>query len=490
MRRLVIHILKFIEGESVSYAQEEIKRPGRGGAGAVRVAALLMAAILAVAWLARGQEKKVSVAPRPIRHVMIVSVDGLPPESYTAPDKHALRVPTLRELAARGAASDGALSVLPSVTYPAHTSIATGTNPGTHSIVTNLAWDPTERNREGWRWYAEDIRVKTLWQAAREKNLSTALLNWPVTVGARADWLVPEVWRASNAEDQKLTRALSTPGLLDAVVRRFPDFWSRYMPPGVKDSSTADVAVHLIETRRPRLLMAHIFEVDHWQHEKGPWSAEAIAAIENADAQIARIIAAARKAGTWNDTLLIVVSDHGFRRYSKRVRPGIYLARENLISFDERNRIADWKAVVSTATGVAFFYVKDPGDTGTMQKLRQIFEPLAGAPGSGIARIFSREQIIAQGGDPGAFLALEAAEGFAFQSGYAGDLIFDAPTPAGHGWPPDAPDMRASLIFAGPRVAAGKLDGARLIDVAPTVAKILGLSLPQAEGRPLPVRIR
>jgi predicted AlkP superfamily pyrophosphatase or phosphodiesterase len=451
--------------------------------------ALATVLLVCVVALAAARQKEIA-ASRPIRHVIIVSVDGLLPQSYTAPDGHGLQVPTLRELAARGAASDGALSVFPSVTYPAHTSIATGANPGKHGIVTNLAWDPLERNREGWRWYAEDLRVKTLWQAAREKNLSTALLNWPVTVGARADWLVPEIWRASNAEDQKLTRALSTPGLLEAVVRRFPDFWERYLPPGVKDSSTADVAVHLIETQRPRLLMAHIFEVDHWHHEKGPWSEEAKGAIENADAQIGRIIAAAKKAGTWNDTLLVVVSDHGFRRYSKRVRPGIYLAREKLVTLDERNRLTDWKAVVSAATGVAYLYVKDPADTATKQKLREIFEPLAGAPGSGVARVFSREQIIAQGGDAAAFLALEAAEGFAFQGGYSGDLLLDSTSAAGHGWPPDTPDMRASLIFAGPRVAASKLEGVRLIDVAPTVAKILGFTLPQAEGKALPVRIK
>src|SRR4029077_8117194 len=99
-----------------------------------------------------------------------------------------------------GAISAGARSVFPSVTYPAHTSIVTGVDPGTHGIVTNTAWDPEDRNQEGWRWYAEDIQARTLWDAAREAGLETAIVNWPVTVGARASWLVPEYWRAGTGD--------------------------------------------------------------------------------------------------------------------------------------------------------------------------------------------------------------------------------------------------------------------------------------------------
>ncbi|MGH9815234.1 MAG: alkaline phosphatase family protein, partial [Candidatus Acidiferrales bacterium] len=58
-----------------------------------------------------------------IRHVIVISIDGLMPEAYLAPDKHGLKVPTLREIVAHGAVSDGALSVFPTLTYPAHTSI-------------------------------------------------------------------------------------------------------------------------------------------------------------------------------------------------------------------------------------------------------------------------------------------------------------------------------------------------------------------------------
>ena len=426
-----------------------------------------------------------------IRHVIVVSVDGLMPAAYLSSDTHGLQVPTLRELARQGAWSDGAKSVFPTVTYPAHTSIATGTNPGTHGIVTNSAWDPLEENDGGWRWYAEDIRATTLWDAARKRGLRTALVWWPVTVGARGTGVVPEIWRAGTPEDVKLVRALTTPGILNAVEKRFPNFLAGFTPPGVKDESLTDIGVHLIETVRPHLLMLHIFEVDDKSHDDGPWSSGANAAIENADRQIARLIAAAKKAGIWERTALVLVSDHGFRATTERVRPGVLLREKGLVTLDERNRIADWKAILLKSGAHAYIYLKDPADQDTHRVLLETLLPLAGKPGSGIGRVYTQDEIRKHGGDPAAFLALEGAEGFDLQSGYTGDYITPTARKGTHGYDPELPELRASFVAYGPAIVPGKIAGeVNLIDVAPTVAGWLRLLLPGAEGRPLPIRTR
>jgi predicted AlkP superfamily pyrophosphatase or phosphodiesterase len=59
---------------------------------------------------------------------------------------------------AEGAFSEGARSVFPSVTFPAHASIATGVRPLVHGIYTNRADDLPEKNLEGWRWYGASAR--------------------------------------------------------------------------------------------------------------------------------------------------------------------------------------------------------------------------------------------------------------------------------------------------------------------------------------------
>jgi predicted AlkP superfamily pyrophosphatase or phosphodiesterase len=55
-----------------------------------------------------------------------------------------------------------------------------------------------------------------------------------------------------------------------------------------------------------------------------------------------------------------------------------------------------------------------------------------------------------------------------------------------HGLPAHFPSMKASFILAGPGVKQGVvLEDSRMIDIAPTLARLLGLELPEADGRPL-----
>ena len=159
---------------------------------------------------------------------------------------------------AGGAYSPGVPTVYPSVTYPAHTTMVTGVLPAVHGIFSNRSWDPMLRNQAGWSWYAEDIRVTTVWQAAREAGLHTAIISWPVSVGAQADWLVPEYWRAGTGDDVKLVRALSTPGLLDAVAADNPGFLAGFTPPDVLDHATIDIATHIMRMGKPDLMLVRV----------------------------------------------------------------------------------------------------------------------------------------------------------------------------------------------------------------------------------------
>jgi len=100
------------------------------------------------------------LAAEPARHVVLISIDGLRPSSYTsaAPAK----IPTLRALAARGAFARGVVGVLPTVTYPSHTTMITGVPPAIHGIINNTWLDPEGRAAGAWYWYARAIQVQTL----------------------------------------------------------------------------------------------------------------------------------------------------------------------------------------------------------------------------------------------------------------------------------------------------------------------------------------
>jgi predicted AlkP superfamily pyrophosphatase or phosphodiesterase len=427
-------------------------------------------------------EPRASEPPGAVRHVMLVTIDGMQPEVYLHPDAHGLRVPNLRRMVREGAFSEGARSVFPTVTYPAHTSIVTGVSPLRHGIHANRADDPLETNLDGWRWYAEDIAAPTLWQLAGRAGYRTALIGWPISVGATATFLVPEVWRARHSDDRKLLRALSTPGLLDRVARAQPALWSHYVPGDfLKDEFLTDVAVFLLQAERPHLLLLHLVGVDSAQHKHGLYSPEALTALELADQQLGRLLRAA--AGIWNSTALVVASDHGFAPVTRMVRPGVILRQAGLVTLDDRGHVTDCRAFLQTSGGLGYVYLRDANDAATAATVKQAFA--ARVDGADIARLYTPAQIRALGGDPRAALAFEAAEGSSFGPGYLGDYAAPPQYPATHGYSPEHPAMRASLLAVGAGVPPGRFEDARLIDIAPTIARWLGLAMPGVEGHPL-----
>jgi hypothetical protein len=71
-----------------------------------------------------------------------------------------------------------------------------------------------------------------------------------------------------------------------------------------------------------------------------------------------------------------------------------------------------------------------------------------------------------------------------------GDLVTEFPgTHGGHGFSPDFPEMRASFFISGPGIARGRDLG--IIDmrqIAPSLAQLLGVSLPTARAKSLRLR--
>jgi predicted AlkP superfamily pyrophosphatase or phosphodiesterase len=64
--------------------------------------------------------------------------------------------------------------------------------------------------------------------------------------------------------------------------------------------------------------------------------------------------------------------------------------------------------------------------------------------------------------------------------GVLGNMVFDR---ASHS---EVEHFSAAFVMAGPGVRAGaKLDAISMLDLGPTAARILGLDLPDAEGKPL-----
>ena len=190
---------------------------------------------------------------KPVPLLVVISVDGLRPDYVTAADEHGAKVPELRKFLREGTYADGVTGVVPTVTYPSHTTLMTGVWPAKHGILANTTFDPLGKNFQGWYWYAEDIRVPTLWSAAAAAGRTTASIQWPVTAGAKITWDIPEYWRAGTPDDMKLLRAIATPGLLEEGKAAIGEYRGGGDLSVEGDQVRGKYAVWILETKHPSL---------------------------------------------------------------------------------------------------------------------------------------------------------------------------------------------------------------------------------------------
>lgn len=414
--------------------------------------------------------------------LVMISVDGLRPDYVTAADAHGVRLPSLRGFLADGAFADGVEGVIPTVTYPSHTTLITGVRPDKHGILANTTFDRLRKNQQGWYWYAEDIRVPTLWDAAALGGLTTASIQWPVSVGARITWNIPEVWRAGTADDAKLVRAMSTPGLLAELEPELGAYPRRL---SVEDDELrGQYAARLLERKRPGLLTLHLIALDHIQHESGPFSGETFAVLERLDAVIGKLRGTAERLAPGR-AYVAIVSDHGFARTDARLNlfPAFHAA--GLIT-TAGARITDWKAMPWTAGGGAAVVLKDPSDAAVLAKVRDLLDKLAGDPANGIDRVLDADALRRRGGFPPASFFVGLRPGWQMGSSDSGSVLSKSKPGGAHGHLPDLPDLRAAFLLVGPGVPAGRALGiVDMRDIAPTLARRLGVALPSADGKTL-----
>ncbi len=438
--------------------------------------------IVAVAFCLSWAAGPLAAAP-----LLVISIDGLHPDYVIAAERHGLEVPTLRSFVREGAYARGVVGVVPTVTFPSHTTLVTGVAPATHGIVANTPFDPQHTNRDGWYWYAEDIRVPTLWGAAAARGLTTASVNWSVTVGDTAiDYLIPELWRAVNDEDVKLIRAVSRPeGLLERLEENLGPFVNGYEDTVEADLKRTKFAVALLRERRPAFMAVHLIALDGTAHREGPWTPPAYATLEELDAMIRDLATAALA----NDPAMAVaiVSDHGFFATHTSVNLRVPFVAAGLIELDGPPKagvaptIKSWRAQLAPSGGSAAVVLHDRGDDSLRSTVRALLAKLAAEHANGIERVLERGAIERAGGFPDADFLVDFAPGFYSGAALHGELLTPATSRGTHGYRPDHPEMHAAFFLKGRGIAPQALGVVDMRSLAPTFAAILGVELPSAE---------
>ena len=418
--------------------------------------------------------------------VLMISIDGLRPADVLDASSRGLHLPVLERLAREGAYASGVRDALPSVTYPNHTTLVTGVWPARHGVASNLTFDPLQKNAGGWYWYASDIKVPTLWDAVHAAGRRVASLGWPVTVGnASIEDNIPEYWRAHIAEDAKLERALATAGLPEALER---DGHVALVDTGDTspdaDALKAHDAAALYALKRPAFFTLHLSSLDDVQHETGPGSPQSHAALERIDAEVGEVVAAGRRVEP--GLVVAIVSDHGFAPVEHDLNLGVAFVQAGLIQLDADGKPIAWEAAPWASGGSAGVVLARPDDASLRTRVANLLGRLAADPTSGVAQVIDRAQIAALGGATKMDFFVDGRIGYTFTSKLTGPLVTAGTEKGTHGYFPAHPEMRATLILQGPGVRAhGSLGEVDMRDVAPTIAKLLDVAFPSADGKPL-----
>ena len=443
-------------------------------------------------------------APAMARPVLLISLDGLRPADVSDAAKRGLKLPNLRRFLAEGSYADGVIGVLPAVTYPSHTTLITGASPARHGIVNNQTFDPLQINREGWYYYASDIQLPTLWDAAHAAHLSTGNVHWPVSVGAKnIDYNLPQIWLTGHGDDAKLLAALATPGLLGKLEGK--EGAPGYTPyaAGIDDNIDGDetrerFAAQLIALHHPDFLTVYLTGLDTMQHHAGPDTPEAHAVLERLDVLVGKLVAAQQAAHP--DGVVAVVSDHGFAHVSRGLNLWRAFIDAGLIRGADAGaahggwHINQWDAVPWVSGGSIAVVLAHGDDAAMQRKVGDLLAHLQAEPTNGIASIITRTDIARAGGNPQAAFYINLADGVMAMPWRGPELplvIDPAPAKGMHGYFPADPRMRSTFLLMGAGVpAAHDLGTVDMRAIAPTLAKILGVTLAGAELPPIDITPR
>lgn len=450
--------------------------------------------LVLVAVVGAGIEMPSASAAEPARDrcVVLISIDGL--ANFYLDDPLA-EIPTLRRLAAQGARADGMVCSFPTVTWPNHTTLVTGVSPGKHGVIGNNYLDRSTGQKVAFipdpLFDKEEIvKVPTVYDVAHEAGLVTAGVIWPATRNAKTlDWTVPDM-----AGDDAWT-TYGTPHWMaelraDGIPVDKHGTWVRESSGGVqRDWLYTRLAAHLFEKHPPQLMLVHLIEVDHVQHKFGPRTPEAYWAVNYADERLRSIVESAGRSPYADKTTFVVVSDHGFFPIERDICPNVRLRQLGYLQADGNNITSKKAICVSQGGGCMVYVLAEEGKAAIVQELQRELARLEGVQAVYTAGDFEKiGQSVPESDHNAPDLWLAAETGFSFAETHTGeDTVIRKAAPAGtHGFLPDQTEMLGTCVISGYGVKPGqRLGKIRNVDIAPTMAALLGLELKNVDGRVL-----
>jgi len=325
---------------------------------------------------------------------------------------------------------------------------------------------------------------------AHKAGLKCGSVIWPCCNAADSlQWVIPDAGRAD------LHAKYTTPGFVEELGKAGIDI-SKLGEWGWNKDKSFDrdvlytrVTQYLLEKQKANLVLVHLVTPDGVEHAYGPHTPEAYKAVNESDQRISEIWKTLQEPPFAGRSTLVVVSDHGFAPYEKFIRPNVVLKEMGLTATDDKEKVVSRKAWCVAQGGSAFIYALDGAKKSeTIAKLKDRLGQLEGVAAvvgpDGFAKLgFPRPETNGESPD----LVLMTNPGYSFAEQLTGDAVASAGGLKGsHGHDPAPAYMHATFVAAGTGIKSGvQLDKINNVDVAPTIARLLGLAMKDTDGRVL-----
>lgn len=414
------------------------------------------------------------------RRVVVISVDAMVaedvPELLAMPNSSALFRQCLfvRRME----------TVYPSLTHPVHASLITGQPCGKTGIVHNERFDPYAP-APVWFNRLEDIRCDTLFHKAHRAGLKSGVARWPVTARGNSciDYLIPEILDADLANGISMERALARGGaepILASIVQPHLHLLDHGNARPGYDAFSAACAADMLRIYKPELLFTHWGMVDSARHRHGLFGPPIRQALECIDQWVGWIVSAAQDAGVFEQTNFIILSDHGQLAFSQTLRLNSLFREKGLLDLDASGKPRGYRAYAHSCGMGAQIYLKNHSDEALANEVHRLLtEELPSIAGASF-QVLSGQDAEKRFGLTGDFSFVVETDG---KTCFENEAVGAVKEPvdeknralfATHGHMPDK-GPQPPFLAAGPAFRCATVEKGRILEVAPTIAALMGI---------------
>lgn len=420
------------------------------------------------------------------KRIIVLSADALVHDDMETLEQ----MPNFRKYLSGGSCIKQVKSIYPTITYPCHTTMATGVYPDRHGIVGNLK-SPYRyiKSPIPWTWEHEYVKVPDLFDAAKKAGLTTAAVFWPVTGNHPSiDYLIDEYW--TQKKDETYTEAFhrmgTKPELFPIIERHASVLVERKHP--MCDNFIVSCAADIIREFKPHLMMLHPANIDGYRHGNGLFGSHIRKGLEETDRYIGELMAAAEDAGVAEETSFVLTSDHGQLDIKRVININVYLADAGLIRPRE-GADPEWDAWCQSGGMSACVYLKNREDKAVYEKVYSLLRDMCAEGIYGISRVYTAEEAEKEERFAGDFSFVLETDGYtSFGDKYIRPVVSNINKTdyrsgaATHGYLPSKGPC--PVFYAnGPLFRKGVvIETGKLVDEAPTLAKALGIEMPGTDG--------